>query len=68
VEVRRKDQGERSDADLGHMRKVIGYVHPHLAQRPTGDVGNTRWRWPLMNWRHETHSRPENCLPGATPG
>ena len=42
-----------SDADYGHMRKVIGYARRHLAQRPWGDVTRTRWRWSLMNWGHD---------------
>ena len=25
----------------------------HLAQRPWGDVTDTRWRWSLMNWGHD---------------
>lgn len=39
--------------DYAHMRKVIGYVRRHLAQRPWGDVTHTRWRWSLMNWGHD---------------
>jgi hypothetical protein len=35
------------------MRKVVGYVHRHLAQRPKGDVTDTRWRYSLMNWGHD---------------
>ena len=42
-----------SESDLAHMRKVVGYVHRHLAQRPGGDVRHTRWRWSLMNWGHD---------------
>ena len=29
-----KKSGELSDADYAHMRKVIGYVRRHCAQRP----------------------------------
>ena len=36
-----------------HMRKVVGYIHRHLAQRPEGDVSDTRWRHSLMNWGHD---------------
>jgi hypothetical protein len=39
--------------DHGHMRKVVGYVHRHLAQRPRGDVTHTRWRYSLLNWGHD---------------
>ncbi|HEY0424718.1 MAG TPA: DUF3140 domain-containing protein, partial [Rhodopila sp.] len=42
-----------TDDDVADMRKVIGYVHRHLAQRPQGDVSDTRWRKSLMNWGHD---------------
>jgi hypothetical protein len=42
-----------SDADYNHMRKVVGYVHRHLAQRPDHDVKDSRWRYSLMNWGHD---------------
>jgi hypothetical protein len=42
-----------TDADYRHMKKVIGYCRRHLAQRPWGDVTDTRWRWSLMNWGHD---------------
>jgi hypothetical protein len=35
------------------VRKVVGYVHRHLAQRPKGDVADTRWRCSLVNWGHD---------------
>ena len=35
------------------MNKVVGYVHRHLAQRSQGDVGQSRWRYSLMNWGHD---------------
>ncbi|MEV5890618.1 DUF3140 domain-containing protein [Nonomuraea fuscirosea] len=44
---------DRTDEDYAHMRKVIGYVHRHLAQRPSGDVKDTHWRYSLMNWGHD---------------
>jgi Protein of unknown function (DUF3140) len=53
VEIRRKKAAELDDDDLAHMRKVIGYCHRHLAQRPKGDVAETRWRYSLMNWGHD---------------
>jgi len=50
--LRMRGQGLAGD-DYGHMRKVVGYVHRHLAQRPRGDVSDTRWRRSLMNWGHD---------------
>ncbi|MEV0460998.1 DUF3140 domain-containing protein [Catellatospora methionotrophica] len=49
----RTKKADLSDADLAHMRKVVGYVHRHLAQRPSGDVADTPWRYSLMNWGHD---------------
>ncbi len=51
--VRAKKVSERDDDDYDAMRKVIGYVHRHMKQRPTGDVTDTRWRKSLMNWGHD---------------
>ncbi len=46
-------KAEYNADDLDHMRKVSGYVHRHLAQRPDGDVSETPWRYSLMNWGHD---------------
>jgi hypothetical protein len=53
VALLRKKAADLDDDDLAHMRKVSGYVKRHLAQRPDGDVRDTRWRWSLMNWGHD---------------
>jgi Protein of unknown function (DUF3140) len=39
--------------DIAHARKVVGYIHRHLAQRPDGDISKTHWRYSLMNWGHD---------------
>ncbi|WP_442932295.1 DUF3140 domain-containing protein [Micromonospora sp. NBC_01699] len=49
----RRKRAELTDRDYAHMRKVVGYVHRHMAQRPRGDVSRTRWRFSLMNWGHD---------------
>lgn len=48
---------EFEDVDYGHMKKVVGYCRRHLAQRPAGDIRDTRWRWSLMNWGHDPLKR-----------
>lgn len=53
LELKAKKQSELSEDDLAAMRRVIGYVHRHSAQRPHGDVADTRWRKSLMNWGHD---------------
>lgn len=40
-------------ADYVHMRKVIGFIGRHRAQRPLRDIMHTRWRYSLMNWGHD---------------
>lgn len=51
--IRAKAVEDLTDGDYAHMKKVIGYCRRHLAQRPWGDVTDTRWRWSLMNWGHD---------------
>ena len=46
-------KADLSDDDVAHMRKVSGYVKRHVAQRPSGDVSDTAWRYSLMNWGHD---------------
>lgn len=53
VELKRRKVAELTDDDYAHMRKVIGYVNRHGAQRPSGDVSETPWRYSLMNWGHD---------------
>jgi len=56
VEIKRKRKAELTDDDYAHMRKVVGYVHRHLAQKPSGDITASRWRYSLMNWGHDPSS------------
>ncbi|MFE6162621.1 DUF3140 domain-containing protein [Streptomyces sp. NPDC056486] len=53
VELLETKKADLTDADIAHMRKVVGYVHRHLEQRPSGDVTDTPWRYSLMNWGHD---------------
>jgi Protein of unknown function (DUF3140) len=53
VEILHKKKSEITEADEQHMHKVVGYIKRHLAQRPSGDVSETTWRYSLMNWGHD---------------
>ena len=53
VTILRTRKADLDADDAAHMRKVVGYVHRHLAQRPSGDVTDTAWRYSLMNWGHD---------------
>jgi hypothetical protein len=51
--IRGKKRNALTDQDFADMRKVVGYIHRHSAQRPRGDITDTRWQKPLMNWGHD---------------
>ncbi|KQR87748.1 DUF3140 domain-containing protein [Sphingomonas sp. Leaf343] len=54
VAIRHKKKAELTDADYDHMRKVVGYVHRHLAQKGSADdKEHSAWRYSLMNWGHD---------------
>ena len=56
VEVLRTKKGDLTDDDAAHMRKVVGYVKRHTAQRPdTSDeeLAHARWTASLKNWGHD---------------
>lgn len=53
VRMKRETVDALSDDDHAAMRKVVGYVNRHTAQRPKGDVEETPWRYSLMNWGHD---------------
>jgi hypothetical protein len=47
-----KRNEELTPDDYADMRKVVGYVARHSAQRPE-NVYTSRWRYSLMNWGHD---------------
>jgi hypothetical protein len=54
VVIKHKKKADLTDDDFGHMRKVVGYVHRHMAQGgPEKDKADSRWRYSLMNWGHD---------------
>jgi Protein of unknown function (DUF3140) len=52
VQILRKRNDELTAGDYAHMRKVIGFVRRHSAQRPQ-NIYTSRWRYSLMNWGHD---------------
>jgi len=54
VAIKRTKKADLTDADYVHMKKVVGYVHRHLAQGgPDEDKQHSDWRYSLMNWGHD---------------
>ena len=52
LRIKGKSAADLNEADFAHMKKVIGYVHRHLEQRPAHPE-ESRWRYSLMNWGHD---------------
>jgi hypothetical protein len=52
VEILRKHDDALDEDDYAHMRKVIGFIRRHSAQRPE-NIYTSRWRYSLMNWGHD---------------
>jgi hypothetical protein len=54
VAIKHKKKAELNDVDFAHMKKVVGYVHRHLAEGgPAADKEHSDWRYSLMNWGHD---------------
>lgn len=53
VDIKRTNKDDLTDDQYKHMRKVVGYIHRHLGQKPGGDIENSNWRYSLMNWGHD---------------
>lgn len=53
IRIKDKNKDDLSDADYDHMKKVISYVKRHRAQKPQGDIKDSKWRYSLKNWGHD---------------
>ncbi|WP_394249247.1 DUF3140 domain-containing protein [Arthrobacter pityocampae] len=54
IDILRTKRDDLTDGDVEHMRTVVGYVHRHLAQKPSKeDIETSKWRYSLMNWGHD---------------
>ena len=53
VKIKRTKKAELTHDQYRHMKKVVNYVGRHTAQKPSGDVKESDWRYSLMNWGHD---------------
>ncbi|PSB07419.1 DUF2945 domain-containing protein [Pleurocapsa sp. CCALA 161] len=53
IKILNKKQSEYQKKDFKHMKKVVSYIHRHLAQKPSGNIQATPWQYSLMNWGHD---------------
>ena len=58
LEILGKRNQELTAGDYAHMRKVVGFVRRHAAQRPA-NIYTSRWRYSLMNWGHDPTKEDE---------
>ena len=54
LELMQQRKVQLTPAEYADMGKVVGYVHRHMAQRPSGDIEGSRWRKSLTNWGHNS--------------
>ncbi|MGK7396427.1 MAG: DUF3140 domain-containing protein [Candidatus Cyclobacteriaceae bacterium M3_2C_046] len=50
VSIKHKNVAELSEQDYEHMKKVSSYISRHMAQKPSSDRKNSKWRYSLINW------------------
>lgn len=48
-----KEFKQAVNMSLEALTAWLDTTHRHLAQRPIGDIGDTPWRYSLMNWGHD---------------
>ncbi len=56
VMILRTKRSELTEDDAAHMKKVVGYVTRHTAQRPhksEDELAHTKWAASLENWGHD---------------
>jgi len=53
VEILKKNKSDYADDAVDHMQRVVGYVHRHQAQKPSGGVEDSTWRHSLLKWGHD---------------
>ena len=53
VEILKKNKSDCTDDDVDHMQRVVSYGHRHQAQKPSGGVEDSTWRYSLLKWGHD---------------
>lgn len=53
VKILRKKKSELTDSDYHEMHRVISYISRHKAQKPEGDIEQTKWNYSLKNWGYD---------------
>lgn len=53
IKIKRKKKDELTKTNYEHMQKVNNYISRHTAQKPSGEIKDSDWRYSLKNWGHD---------------
>ena len=53
IDILKKKKVNLTSADYTHMHKVVAYISRHRAQKPEGDLSNTKWNYSLKDWGYD---------------
>ena len=53
VDILHKKKADLTQDDYHQMQRVISYISRHKAQKPHGDLSETRWNYSLKNWGYD---------------
>ncbi len=53
IDILRKKKTDLTPDDYAHMHKVVAYISRHKAQKPSGNVSETKWNYSLKNWGYD---------------
>jgi protein subunit release factor B len=53
VDILEKKKADLTEDDFHQMHRVISYISRHKAQKPDGDVSETKWNYSLKNWGYD---------------
>lgn len=53
VNILRKKKSELNAKDYELMHRVISYISRHTAQKPDGELSDTKWNYSLKNWGYD---------------
>ena len=53
VTILKKKKADLTEKDYTQMSRVISYISRHTAQKPEGEVEETKWNYSLKNWGYD---------------
>ena len=53
IDILHKKKAGLAQDDYHQMQRVISYISRHKAQKPQGDLSETRWNYSLKNWGYD---------------